>query len=151
MTQFACICDSHEDIKGRQPPPKKKKKKYLGQMAQLKQLKLRMFNKFTIKVPNLWNWGGFESEIYGGEGVHKSFVTSTMNFINTPSSPAQCPPASCTSSTTSWQRWRGQSRWWSHARSQEKCSLSSSPGIASIDWWWRILKEQWSFKFIYFC
>ena len=61
-----------------------------------------------------------------------------------PLSPAQCPPASCTSSTISWQRWRGQSRWWSHARSQEKCSLSSSPGIASIDWWWRILKEKFS-------
>ena len=70
MTQFACICDSPEDIKG-SPPPQQQQKKYLGQMDQLKQLKLRMFNKFTIKVPNLWNWGGFESEIYGGEGVHK--------------------------------------------------------------------------------
>ena len=69
-----------------------------------------------------------------------------------PLSPAQCPPASCTSSTTSWQRWRGQSRWWSHARSQEKCSLSSSPGK-----YWLMMKDsegkvfrssQWHFKFI---
>ena len=35
---------------------------------------------------------GFESEIYGGEGVHKfgSFVPSTMSSINTHSSSITC-------------------------------------------------------------
>ena len=41
--------------------------------------------------------------------------------------PAQCPPASCTSSKASEPHWQDQSRWWSRDRSQGRCSSSSSP------------------------